>query len=49
MPETPKDKDLDETKRIMERLVKTPPNPKAKPEKHEAKPQKDKTDDHHRS
>jgi hypothetical protein len=32
MADSSKDKDLDETKRIMERLVKTPPDPKtAKP------------------
>ena len=31
MPDTPEDKDLDETKRIMERLVKTPPDHKTAP------------------
>jgi hypothetical protein len=40
MADSPKDKDLDETKRIMERLVKTPPDHKTG--KGDRKPKKEK-------
>lgn len=44
MPPAENDKDLDETKRIMERLVKTPPDPKTgkgeKPSKDSRRPSK---------
>ena len=42
MTNTPKDKDMDETKRIMERLVKTPPDPKGGKPKEKSDPKKEK-------
>ncbi|WP_214470022.1 hypothetical protein [Mesorhizobium sp. dw_380] len=45
MADTEKNKDLDETKRIMERLVKTPPDPKTG--KEGTKPKEDKPNELH--